>query len=334
MSKIKMYKRGKNWTADLRQYGIGRVATGQQDKAKALQMAKRMLAGIEVHQTLGDAMKRAWHDYYRHTKGAYNVHSQMKQVTGRGWYATQLEDIDTPLLIKWRTEILEAGRSAKTANRYLSLLSKVMNLSTHWGWLEAVPVIPLLPEGWSGRIRVITDEELDDMHQLFMVRDPWMKGLTSFLLDTGCRLGESLRITPDARESALQSAKWTIWETKGGKPRTIPLTGRAHAALLEFHWAGKRNVDITRAWNWARGKLHLDKDPEFVPHALRHTRASQLVRDGHDLYKVANFLGHSSIKVTEKYAHLNTEALDSLIGEDRAMSGGGISLASPLDSTG
>lgn len=39
-------------------------------------------------------------------------------------------------------------------------------------------------------------------------------------------------------------------------------------------------------------------------HALRHTCASRLVNKGIDLYVVKEWLGHSSIQVTEKYAHL------------------------------
>lgn len=58
------------------------------------------------------------------------------------------------------------------------------------------------------------------------------------------------------------------------------------------------------AWRWVRRSMGLENDAEFILHALRHTCASRLVNKGIDLYVVRDWLGHSSIQVTERYAHL------------------------------
>ena len=50
--------------------------------------------------------------------------------------------------------------------------------------------------------------------------------------------------------------------------------------------------------------MNLESDKEFVIHATRHTCASRMVNAGVDLYVVKEVLGHASIQVTEKYAHL------------------------------
>ena len=51
-------------------------------------------------------------------------------------------------------------------------------------------------------------------------------------------------------------------------------------------------------------------------HALRHTYATQLIKNGVDLLTVSRLLGHSSIKTTEVYAHTleetKIEAVQSL----------------------
>ena len=64
-----------------------------------------------------------------------------------------------------------------------------------------------------------------------------------------------------------------------------------------------------RAWKWVRAKMGFEGDEEFVIHALRHTCASKLVNAGVDLYVVKEWLGHSTIQVTERYAHLNPDKL-------------------------
>ena len=47
----------------------------------------------------------------------------------------------------------------------------------------------------------------------------------------------------------------------------------------------------------------------FNVHTLRHTFASHLVMDGSDLYAVSKLLGHSSVAVTQMYAHLAPDYL-------------------------
>ena len=67
--------------------------------------------------------------------------------------------------------------------------------------------------------------------------------------------------------------------------------------------------EAERAWQWVRAEMHLERDEEYVMHALRHTCASRLVNAGIDLYVVKEWLGHSSIQITERYAHLNPDKL-------------------------
>ncbi|TSK08822.1 MAG: site-specific integrase [Geobacter sp.] len=103
----------------------------------------------------------------------------------------------------------------------------------------------------------------------------------------------------------------TIWVNKGDRPRSVPMTKRVRMILEERQQMsrvkpfGISKPEMERAWQWCRAEMGLNCDKEFVLHALRHTCASRLVNAGVDLYVVKELLGHSSIQITERYAHLN-----------------------------
>ena len=58
-----------------------------------------------------------------------------------------------------------------------------------------------------------------------------------------------------------------------------------------------------------RTDMGLDDDKEFVLHCLRHTCASRLVQKGVQIQVVQQWLGHKSIQMTLRYAHLNVNNL-------------------------
>ena len=64
------------------------------------------------------------------------------------------------------------------------------------------------------------------------------------------------------------------------------------------------------------------KIADFRVHDLRHTFASSLVQGGVPSLEVAKLLGHSTIEMTERYAHVSPENLKAAVGVlDRLRSG-------------
>ena len=127
------------------------------------------------------------------------------------------------------------------------------------------------------------------------------------------RLGEALRITYN--DVNYNTGMIHIWFNKADRPRSIPMTKRVKALLERKQVDGVINVfSITKdqceqSWKWMRRHIGFEADKEFVIHCLRHTCASRLVNAGVDLYVVKEWLGHSSIQVTERYAHLSPAKL-------------------------
>jgi len=85
------------------------------------------------------------------------------------------------------------------------------------------------------------------------------------------------------------------------------LLGKKKSKAVFISLQGKK---ITRQEIWNRLKIYSEKSGvNLHVHTLRHSFASQLLRNGADLRSVQELLGHSDIRTTEIYTHVNTEDL-------------------------
>ncbi len=152
------------------------------------------------------------------------------------------------------------------------------------------------------------------------VEDPedYLKPIVLLALNTGMRRGElfSLRwvdVDLGRRQLTIVGA-----DAKSEQTRYIDLNREAYTLLVEWQkrWGnyqlvfpnprtGEQFDNIKSAWNGLREAAGLKN---FRFHDLRHSFASKLVMKGVDLYVVKELLGHSSIEMTERYAHLAPSA--------------------------
>lgn len=111
----------------------------------------------------------------------------------------------------------------------------------------------------------------------------------------------------------------TFWITKSGRSRTIPLTTRVKDVLRASRPARKgpfihiKQQQFRTVWHAAKEDCGLADDADVVPHILRHTCASRLVRGGIDLRRVQMWLGHQTLQMTMRYAHLATRDLEACL---------------------
>jgi integrase len=129
-----------------------------------------------------------------------------------------------------------------------------------------------------------------------------------FLLDTGCRPGEAYKLT--SRDVNFETGMVTFWETKNGSSRSVPMTLRVRESL------SRRTKDTVRPfpfndswlrqqWDRARFKMGLGEDEQFVPYCCRHTCASRLAQRGVHLAVIKAWMGHKTLQITMRYAHLS-----------------------------
>ena len=120
----------------------------------------------------------------------------------------------------------------------------------------------------------------------------------------------------------FQKRRIRVRKAKSGRPRYVPMrpivieTLKSIPRMIDNSFVfygrkrGERLKDVPKEWeSW----LAMAGIKNFRWHELRHTFASRLVNSGVSLYAVQAFLGHSSIKVTERYSHLAQEYLQQAI---------------------
>lgn len=145
---------------------------------------------------------------------------------------------------------------------------------------------------------------------------------------TGARIGEILNLTWDCihfEDSYLTIRNHKDFTTKSKRIRDVSLHPELKI-LLQQHYertnsseyvftnkSGRRyrGDTISKMFKKVCRKAGLDESVHF--HGLRHTCASRLVQKGAPIYAVSKILGHSSVKVTERYAHLSQNHQKSYI---------------------
>lgn len=208
----------------------------------------------------------------------------------------------------------ERGNSNATINRKMAALSKLLRKAYKMGDIFNLPEFIRQKER-AGRIRFLEQDEELRLFAATRSRCEDSYRLSMFLVDTGCRLGEALGLT----WNDIQDHRVTFWFTKSNRSRTVPLTKRVRKVLdiphqgMKGPFAMLNQVRYRAIWNEAKMEVGLGKDDQVVPHILRHTCASRLVRGGIDIRRVQMWLGHQTLQMTMRYAHLATNDLDSCV---------------------
>lgn len=231
---------------------------------------------------------------------------------------TRLSQI-TPAAITEAKDRLAGGQSlsgrapaASTVKRYLTVLASAMSTATkEWFWLDDNPCTKVLrPSDPRGRVRCLDEDErsrLLDACQESTAAELYPLVVTA--LCTGARRGELMRLT--WRDVDLDRGVAVLHQTKNGERRSLAVTGMARQVLTqrregmkEDHVFSSRNGSMTfpkYAWKAALDRAGID---DFRFHDLRHSFASYLAMSGATLAELAEAMGHKTLSMVKRYAHL------------------------------
>jgi integrase len=225
--------------------------------------------------------------------------------------------------------IVSANRplSAATLNRHLVALGSVLSYARKRrllprGHVSAIRGVEKLRES-EGRLLYLTSEQVEKVI-CCAAAARWRKlpALIRMAFTTGLRLGalQGLRW----RDVDLCAGRAIVERTKNGRPHVAHLTAATASALkaMPGHrlpdgliFSGRdehRPHQFRRAWEVACR----DAGVSHVPfHALRHSCASHLAAQGASSVLLADTLGHRSLRMVSRYAHLSIDARAKAITE-------------------
>ena len=210
-------------------------------------------------------------------------------------------------------------RAPQTVRHYLMSLSSCMDYAKRKKrWIEKNPVSDIdAPPVSPGRIRWLAP---DERKRLLAACDksgnPDLALVVRIALASGARQAEVLFLRWPMLD--LQRECAFLPTSKTGEPRVLPLPGSVAMALrarakvrqiggdLVFPSPAnpKRPRNIWQAWDVARKLANL---PDFRFHDLRHSAATEMLRAGVDSRIVATVLGHRSMNMMRRYAHVAPE---------------------------
>jgi integrase len=337
-----IYERGDNWLVSV---GSGKdrfratFSTRQEaEKVELQELARRKRKHLENY--LGDSVQpyreptgvtlRKLFDltvnsHWKGTKGVRAATGNARACIDKLGWDTRIEDITTESIRNMATDfVVSEGNAGATVNRKLSSLSVMLKIAEDNDWLDRSFRMPRKKESEHSIRYMGAEEELKALKVCELMGLTALTDLIPFAIDTGFRKTELLELTLDDCRNGR--ATLHAGQTKSDFARSVPLTQRCldivQSRQLE-DGTKKLFRDLTvstlrRDWDILRDKMKMNDDERFTLHMLRHTCASRLAMGGKSAVFIKDWMGHSSIVVSQRYMHLspNTlleglEALDS-----------------------
>ncbi|MBS0586861.1 MAG: site-specific integrase [Proteobacteria bacterium] len=267
-----------------------------------------------------------------------------------------MADLSSPMFAQCRDSLAKktskTGKpfSADSVKKYFGVIQNVLKYAVNeWQWLEQSPLRDKrieMPELPPGRIRFLDDDERKRLTTACRESEnPLLYPAFILALSTGMRQGELMNLywkTPSnpPAESAwgvihMEQNAIVLHSTKNGERRRVPLVGlalqlvRDHAKVRRFDSqllfpspkCPQKPIELKKAWLTALKQAEVEN---FRWHDLRHTTASYLAMNGASLAEIAEVMGHKTLAMVKRYAHLSDGHVSNVVANMSAKIFGGV----------
>jgi integrase len=228
-----------------------------------------------------------------------------------------LEEVNSLRVLHFRRSLEKKALSPQTVQHCLALLRRILRkalrLELYAGRLPHFD----MPKFDNRRQRFLSTDEARRLLSHLRAGSPLWHEISLFALQTGLRAGEIFQLTRE--QASLHSRHITIFDSKNHMSRNVPLNATAYNILQrrlperpsDFFFTNNGRP-IMEAGTVFRRIVNTsginagvsDRRARVVFHTFRHTFASWLVQAGTPLMVVSTLLGHKTLTMTQRYAHL------------------------------
>ena len=198
-----------------------------------------------------------------------------------------------------------AETTPSTANRHLTVLhaiiNKMLRLKLYRGENPCIGVAKHKDN--PARTNYLTKEQIRDVLTYISERS---QNMVAFAIGTGMRLGEILRL--DWKDIDLTNNIIHIYISKSGYQREVPIMPSLKELLLKMEpkpYGKVFNISVKQVTADFKQALEQAGITDICFHSCRHTFASHFMMSGGSITDLQRILGHSDLKLTQRYAHLS-----------------------------
>lgn len=288
-----------------------RGSTGETEKRKAAGVEHDEKVRIRASRAkrgnfrLRDALGAYWTGRGQHCRSAENIFHQLEMLSDGLGRDTQVMRLTNAMLMDYRARRRGDGLQPQSVNREMTILRAALTYARKihgqphpdlaWKELRA-PEPP-------GRLRFLSH---DEYAALMAVAHPALRPIILCAVFTGLRRSNILQM--DWSEVSLPSGLITV-TVKGNKRHQVKIVPELRAALATTPPERRKGrvfdaANFPKRWRAAVKDAGLD---DFRFHDLRHTFASWARQNGADIADICEALGHSSVQMSMRYAHIKPD---------------------------
>ncbi|WP_415519640.1 MAG: tyrosine-type recombinase/integrase [Desulfovibrio aminophilus] len=290
------------------------------ERLRALRHGEELPTKKKHEPTFGDLWKHydTWIEsnrkYPQDDRKYYNKHIKPRFATSRLSQVTPVE------LEKFKDELFSKNLAPATVKHNLVIIRQVFNKAKQWDmWKGDNPIKKIkLPKLDNARYRFLTFSEARKLLNSLKVVNKDIHDMALLSLSTGMRASEIFNLR--WRNVNYEANIITLFETKGGKTRNINMNDVASRMLqdrngqdlnaLVFpgkdgeprHQMSSTYANVVKKLGFNEGVT--DNRDKVTFHTLRHTFASWLAMNNTPILAIKELLGHETLAMTERYAHL------------------------------
>jgi integrase len=315
---------------DAKRWGVDTEAAIRQGRYFQTSESRKRTVGQLCDRYIGDVLP---------TKGKSMRRDQKVQLT---WWKSRigcytLADLSPAMIGEQRDYLSKNGSghraeykrqkqiSPATVVRYMAALSVALSHAVkEWGWLDSNPVMKVKkPREARGRVRFLNGDERNRLLQACRDSDnPNLYPAVLLAISTGARHGEIMALKWENID--WERGRATLLKTKNGDRRVLYLSATVISELKKLQGSASEQerlvfsssrvsgkpIDLKKAWLNALSVASIEN---FRFHDLRHTAASYLAMNGATLTELSEILGHRTLSMVKRYAHLSESHTQNVV---------------------